>query len=131
MQAAEPVLFLYIDAAHAAHGPPSGPVFPTLHRQPAERVLPLAEEAFAGQLVQAVEPVVSLYIDAAHAVQGPLFGPVYPALHKQLTLSELLCELIGHATKHVALSVPPSSVPALHPQVTISYKIEIYGNKPV
>ena len=40
VQLEEPIASLYVDAAQAAHGPPSDPVYPVLHLQLVERLLP-------------------------------------------------------------------------------------------
>ena len=79
-----PTPILYVCAAHAAHGPPSDPVYPPLHWQLVERLLPTGLTEFAGHAVQLEEPIASLYVDAAQAAHGPPSDPVYPVLHLQL-----------------------------------------------
>ena len=44
-----PCVALYLPASHATHAPPSGPVYPTTHRQLVERLLPLREIELSGQ----------------------------------------------------------------------------------
>ncbi len=46
-----PVIILYFPASHAAHLPPSGPVYPGLHRQLVRRLIPLIELELSGQEV--------------------------------------------------------------------------------
>ena len=72
VQAAEPVVSLYVDATHAAH---AMPVYPALHRQPVERVLPTGPTEFAGHAEQRPLPMTDLYVFTAHAVQGLPFAP--------------------------------------------------------
>lgn len=49
VQAAVPFTVLYFPVAHKEHGPPFGPVAPTLHTQAASTTLPAPETAFAVQ----------------------------------------------------------------------------------
>jgi hypothetical protein len=44
-----PCVALYLPASHAIHVPPSGPVYPTTHRQLVTTILPLREIEFSGQ----------------------------------------------------------------------------------
>jgi hypothetical protein len=63
-----PVIILYFPASHAAHLPPSGPVYPGLHRQLVRRLLPLGETEYSGQLWHnstSTEPKTALYVPAA------------------------------------------------------------------
>jgi hypothetical protein len=80
VQLAEPISLLYVDAAHAAHGPPSDPVYPMLHLQ---KLLPTRLTECAGHAVQLEEPISLLYVDAAQAAHDPPSDAVYPALHRQ------------------------------------------------
>ena len=117
VQTALPVAILYFPATHATHGPPLGPVNPTLHVQLVDTVQPLheapelagqaahatvrpvvLEKVPAVQAVHAALPVVSLYVPAAQVVQMPIDAPValptYPALHRHCspsTQSEYTC----------------------------------------
>ena len=92
-----PLLVLYLPATHAEHTPPSGPVKPRIHMQPAMTELDVIEFEFAGQDTQATEAVVGeykptpqsehaslpmlvLYLPGTHAEQFPC-GPVYPCSH--------------------------------------------------
>ena len=50
-QAPEPIAILYVDAKHAVHSPPSGPVYPWLHLQLARVPLPTAEYEYDGHAV--------------------------------------------------------------------------------
>jgi hypothetical protein len=51
LHAALPVEALYSPAAHAAHSPPSDPMYPALQRQSASAVLPAGEAENAGHAV--------------------------------------------------------------------------------
>ena len=51
MHAALPEEDLYLPAAHAAHGPPSGPVFPTSHSQTEE---PQEDTVFDAQVKHSI-----------------------------------------------------------------------------
>lgn len=51
---------LYSPAAHAAHGPASGPLCPTGHWQLLRALLPLGELSVLGQAVHSADPIVSL-----------------------------------------------------------------------
>jgi len=103
---------LTVPAAHAVHGPPSGPENPALHVH--TRVEPATEFELAG-----------------HAVHGPPSGPENPALHVQAAASAepvAEFELAGHSEQLVArglawnvpgahsLHAPPSGLvdPASH-----------------
>ncbi len=113
-----PVVVLKVPATHKAHGPPSGPPYPTLHvhcvdtLQPLHEAPELAEHAShatvrpvvlekvpAGQVVHATLPVAVLKVPAAQGVHGPPLGPVYPTLQMQdvtavLEMGELV--FVGH-----------------------------------
>ena len=65
-QAALPVTALYVPATQAVHGPPFGPVNPTLQVQEVSELLPLGDVLDAGQAVHASVPVVALYLAATH-----------------------------------------------------------------
>tara|TARA_B100000405_G_scaffold135583_1_gene94781 strand:+ start:12189 stop:12767 length:579 start_codon:yes stop_codon:yes gene_type:complete len=78
---------LYLPASQAEQLPPSGPVYPLLHKQDELLGLATGEFAFASQLEQSPEPVTSLYFPCPHGEQLPPSGPVYPVLHLQ---SEIL-----------------------------------------
>eukprot|EP00961_Rhodomonas_salina_P218340 2950370-Rhodomonas_salina.1 len=43
MHSVEPLITLKLPASHAAHCPPSGPVYPALHRQSVTTPLPVSE----------------------------------------------------------------------------------------
>ena len=66
-QEAEPIAFLYVDAAHTKHCPPSEPVYPASHLQLVKRVLASRLTEFSGHGEQLVEPILVLYVEAAHA----------------------------------------------------------------
>ena len=86
--AALPDIFLTVPAAHATHGPTSGPEYPGLQEQALTFVLPNDEFAFAVQLVHAALPFVDLYVPDGHILHcpfdAPVSGPVYPVLHEHL-----------------------------------------------
>jgi len=67
VHAAEPLLALYSFATHATHGPPSGPVYPALHRQLATDVAPAELDESVGHAAQGADPVPALYVPVAHA----------------------------------------------------------------
>ncbi len=97
-----PVSGLYVPAMHELQTPPSGPLKPALHVQPAtaevesselelivhtiqvsaDVAVAVDEYVPAPQLVHTPLPVSILYFPETHAVHhvSPL-GPVYPALH--------------------------------------------------
>ena len=60
VQAAEPAPVLYVPAVHSLHEPPLLPVYPALHAQAVEEVLPSGASAFAGQFVHAPAPDTAL-----------------------------------------------------------------------
>jgi hypothetical protein len=129
VHATEPELVLYFPAAHAAHVPPLGPVYPRLQTQLVSADDPAVDCVSAGharqalsvtapvvarylpapQSVHATEPVLVLNFPAPHATQSPPSAPVYPALHRQLLASTLPlgdCALLGQLW-HVAASEAP------------------------
>jgi hypothetical protein len=80
-----PVIILYFPASHAAHLPPSGPVYPGLHRQLVRRLLPLGETEYSGQLWHnstSAEPKTALYVPAPQSVQ--LLAAEAPVLRRYL-----------------------------------------------
>jgi len=114
------------------HGPPLGPVYPTLHVQAVRFWLELFEleytghatqtravEAFAvveyfpaPQSVHAEVPAMVLYVPMAQPEHTPPFGPVKPMLHVQACAAELAVgelEFAGHA-RHVATVEEPVAV---------------------
>ena len=74
-----PLVSLYLPTTHATHGPPRGPVYPTLH---GHRLVPGTESEFAGHVGQGDEFRQFLNVPAAHATHGPLSGPVNPVSQK-------------------------------------------------
>ena len=115
VHAAEPAAALKKPAAHGAHGPPSGPLKPTLHRQPPRDALPATEIEFAGQSLHAAEPAPSLYFPARHSTQVCPSAPVAPALHLQSVIradADEEFESAGHASQ---LGLPSGDhMPAAH-----------------
>ncbi len=121
---AVPEMILYLPETHAAHGPPSGPVKPTLQAQALIPELAFGELEFAGharhvdasvafviveyvpaaQSTHAALPALVLYFPATHATQGPPSGPVNPGLQAAdthaLTFELPLGEVVpaGHET---------------------------------
>jgi hypothetical protein len=135
-----PVAILYVPATQAVHGPPFGPVKPTLHVQAARAALEIGEYELAGharhvaeaeapvaveyvpaaQSVQTALPVAILYLPATQDEQTPPFGPVKPTLHVQAARTVLEIgeyELAGHARQVAADEAPVAVeyVPAEHP----------------
>ncbi len=84
VQAADPIDALYFPAAHAVHGPPSGPEYPALQVQFAKAELPVGELEFDPQSVHGADPDDALYFPDTHAGHVPPSGPVLPALQMQL-----------------------------------------------
>jgi len=123
-----PVVLLNFPATHATHGPPLGPVNPTLHVQFVDTVQPLHEAPeLAGQAlhatvrqvvfekvpaVQAVHaalPVAVLKVPATQGVHVPPLGPVYPMLQVQEVTAGLeMGELVfaGHDKQVVRFDAP-------------------------
>ena len=60
---AEPMKSLYFPIPQAVHGPPFGPVYPRLQRQLLERLLPLRDCEFPGQIVQVSTPIAPTTIE--------------------------------------------------------------------
>ncbi len=88
MHALVPVTLLYFPPTHAGQGPPSGPVYPTLHVQLLRSVFLVKKVyEFAGHVVHACEPSQSLYLPSAHSAHGPPSGPVNPGTHEQIRLA--------------------------------------------
>ena len=89
--AAGPETLLAAPAAHATHGPTSGPEYPGLQEQALTLVLPTDEFAFVVQFVHAPLPFVDLYVPGGHKLhcpfEAPVSGPVYPVLHGHLVPS--------------------------------------------
>jgi hypothetical protein len=92
------LVFLYFPATHATHGPPSGPVYPTLHGQ---RLAPGTESEFGGHAGQADAFRQFLYFPASHATHGPPSGPVNPGEQKQMVSPAIETEFCGH-DEHVS-----------------------------
>ena len=72
LHSAEPLTPLYVPGAHAAQGPPCGPVKPRRQWQFATVLLPAAESECAGHawhVDSAVAPTAAEYLPAPHLVQ--------------------------------------------------------------
>jgi hypothetical protein len=100
VHAAVPVLFLYLPGTHATHGPPRGPVYPTLHGQ---SVVPATESELAGHSTQADEFRQFLALPASHSSHAPKFGPVDPGAQKHVASPGIDTVPFGHAW-HDAMS---------------------------
>jgi len=90
----EPGTDLNVFKGHGAHGPPSGPVKPVIHKQTA---LPATEVVFLGHAVQATFPANVLNVLTGHMVQrqpSPIVP--YPGLHPHLFAPAWLCEFSRH-----------------------------------
>jgi hypothetical protein len=61
--AALPLTVLYFPAAQAAHAPPSGPVYPEIHRQSARASLPLLEIVFIGHGTHCASCVAPMLVE--------------------------------------------------------------------
>ena len=99
LQAAEPAAALYCPTAHAAHGPPFGPVCPASHRHASGAVLAAALVEFDAQCAHAALPLAAFHSPARHATQGPPAGPEYPGAHTQSVCAALpaaATEALGH-----------------------------------
>ena len=68
LHAADPDTSLYLPASHAAHAPPSGPVYPTLHVQATTAVLAAGEPESAGQSLH-VDEESAEYLPAEQSLQ--------------------------------------------------------------
>jgi hypothetical protein len=66
---------LNVPAAHATHGPPSGPEYPALHVQSAASPEPSAEVESAAHPTQLPAPGPALNVLAAHTTHAPPSGP--------------------------------------------------------
>ena len=73
-------MFMYVPAAHATHGPPSGPSKPALHIHSDSRMLPARLAELESQDRHASLPETFLYVLDAHSTQST---PENPRLHKQ------------------------------------------------
>ncbi len=79
---AVPVAALYFEAAHAKHGPPSGPVYPAMQTQTVDA---LADSEFAGQATQAAaRPVAAEYVPTSQSrhvasTEAPVAAEYLPA----------------------------------------------------
>jgi hypothetical protein len=106
-----PVIILYFPASHAAHIPPSGPVYPGLHRQLVRRLLPLGETECSGQLSHtstSAEPKTALYVQAPQSIQLP--AAEAPVLVRYLPASQLVQVLSKEAPAAVEYLPLPQSV---------------------
>ena len=79
----EPISSLYFPASHAVHVAPLAPVYPALHWQLVETLLPVGEIEFGGQELHAAEPGNALYSPGRHSTQVSPSVPVAPALQVQ------------------------------------------------
>jgi hypothetical protein len=95
VHAAVPLLSLYLPAAHATHGPPKGPVYPTLH---GHSVVPATEFEFDGHSTHADEFRQFLAFPAAHDTHGPKSAPVDPPAQKQVLSPAIETVPCGHDT---------------------------------
>jgi hypothetical protein len=93
VQAAVPFVSLYLPGAQATHGPPSGPVYPTLHGQ---SLVPGTESVFAGHATHSDEFRQFLYFPASQASHGPPSGPVKPGAQTQIVSPGIEVEPYGH-----------------------------------
>jgi len=84
VQLRSPAAGLYFPAAHGAHGPPPGPVFPASHSHAATAMLPAAERERGGHGPHASDPSEGLKVPVGHMPQGYPSGPEKPGGHTQL-----------------------------------------------
>jgi len=94
---------LYLPATHATQGPPSGPVYPTLHGQ---RLVPGTESEFGGQRGHTDAFRQFLNLPASHATHGPTSGPVYPGLQEQALTFVLPNDEFAFAVQLVHAALP-------------------------
>ena len=126
VHSALPICALNVPATHARQGPPSGPVYPLLHKQtaldppdcefagqlehaPTDVAPATAENVLAEQLVHTAAPITGLYVPGTHITHGPPFGPLAPALQVQAVSAELLTtelDMLGQLT-HVSELLAP------------------------
>jgi hypothetical protein len=115
-----PVIILYFPASHAAHIPPSGPVYPGLHRQLVRRLLPLGESECSGQLSHtstSAEPKTALYVPAPQSIQLP--AAEAPVLVRYLPAPQLVQVLSKEAPAAVEYLPLPQSVQGSLPCVAL------------
>ena len=93
-----PFVALYLPGSQATHGPPSGPVYPTLHGQ---RLVPATESAFGGHPTHSDEFRQFLNLPASHATHGTPSGPVNPGAQKHIVSPGIEIELCGQ-DEHVS-----------------------------
>ena len=122
VQAWFPCVSLYFPASHAIHVPPSGPVYPTTHRQLVLRLLPLREKEFGEQdthVVLEIAPGVPEYVLAAQAKQelskeAPVVVRYLPAPHAMHAVSAAAPAVVRYLPApqlvHVLTKVAPVAV---------------------
>ena len=66
--ACDPVVALYVPAAHDVHVSPFDPVCPALHTHCVDAVLAGGDVDESGHVEHTCDPVVALYVPATHAV---------------------------------------------------------------
>eukprot|EP00961_Rhodomonas_salina_P050515 678341-Rhodomonas_salina.1 len=104
---ADPFMSLYVPAPHAAHEPPSGPMYPALHKHPCTDVVLGRELEAAGhakhdvpaitlryvpssQARHGVEPLTALKNPSLHALHADPSAPSNPLLHRQSVMVSLI-----------------------------------------
>ena len=135
MHAAEPAVRLYSPAAHAAHGPPSAPVYPALQRHgcalpasdcacggqaehaEATEAPAAAENVPAGQSVHAEAPAAAENVPAGQSVHGEPPSEYAPA--RQFAQSAKASDVAGEdlpagQAVHTAAPVTDLYFPAAH-----------------
>jgi hypothetical protein len=108
LHVALPDTVLYVPAAHAAHAPPSGPVYPALHVQALIAALCPRVFVFTGHCTHAVAPGTSTYLPSAHVVHtvAPV-AEIFPAIHDRHSRSSALL-LYLPAAQRVQVVAPTS-----------------------
>ena len=115
VQPALPLVALYLPAAQAVHDTPSGPVYPALHLQAVERLLPIGESEFTGQAVHAPEPEAALYLAASQSTHVAPSEPLAPGLHLQSVRNADAADELELAGQSWQVGLPISDhVPGAH-----------------
>jgi hypothetical protein len=89
VHATEPMASLYLPAAHAAHVPPSAPVYPGWQLQLVRRTLPLGDCEFGGQIMHVLDaeaPAVGEYLPASQSIQE--LAPGAPVVSRYLPAAQ-------------------------------------------
>jgi len=129
LHAAEPVASLKRDPAHAAHGPPSGPVWPALHQQRSMRLLPAPDVEFPGHATHALAadaPEAPPYVPALQLAQSAAppaaCVPALQLLHTEADAAEYVPALqLAQSAAPAAANVPAPHAAQLESPALAAY----------